>query len=269
MRFNNKVQIDFGDAKEFDDSVYRFTPNPRHSRAIRETGEFNFDIDLLDRKESNFVGTPLYVSPEMLTDCKALPASDLWALGIMIFRMHTGKFPFNSPVEQNLFQKILSLDYEWPADLVIHHETKDLVERLLKLNPQDRLGAGSPGSPNDLNQLIKHPYFSGIDLNNLQTMKVPLTLQQNWIEEFEIIDHLIPQKGNYDIVREGLLEKRNKVFVKKMRHFVLHKNGQLNYYCDGNPMGTIELSKQTTLLGKSDLQFNLVNLGRTYFLFSR
>lgn len=80
-----------------------------------------------------------------------------------------------------------------------------------------------------------------------------MTLQKNWIEEFEIVDHLIPQKGNFDIVREGLLEKRNQVFVKKMRHFVLYENGQLKYYCDGNPCGTIELNKQTRLISKSDL----------------
>jgi 3-phosphoinositide dependent protein kinase-1 len=50
-----------------------------------------------DSKET-FVGTPLYVAPEMLSDCISVPASDLWSLGVMIYKMHTGQFPFESPV---------------------------------------------------------------------------------------------------------------------------------------------------------------------------
>ena len=64
---------------------------------MRETNEFSFDTDLLNKKET-FVGTPLYVAPEMLTDCKALPAGDLWALGVIIFKMATGNCPFNDKV---------------------------------------------------------------------------------------------------------------------------------------------------------------------------
>lgn len=71
-------------------------PNPRQSQAIRETGEISFDVNLLNKKES-FVGTPLYVAPEMLSDCRALPASDLWSLGVIIYKMHTGEVPFMSP----------------------------------------------------------------------------------------------------------------------------------------------------------------------------
>jgi hypothetical protein len=34
------------------------------------------------------------------------------------------------------------LDFKWPEDLEVSIEAKDLVERLLKLNPRERLGAG-------------------------------------------------------------------------------------------------------------------------------
>ena len=60
------------------------------------------------------MGTPLYVSPEMLTDCRSLPASDLWGLGVLLFRMLTGKNPFTGNVEAAIFQKILNLDFKWP-----------------------------------------------------------------------------------------------------------------------------------------------------------
>ena len=61
-----------------------------------------------DRRDT-FVGTPLYVSPEMLEDTKSTPASDLWALGCIIYRMHVGKVPFADETEARTFEKILKL----------------------------------------------------------------------------------------------------------------------------------------------------------------
>jgi len=46
-------------------------------------------------RRGTFVGTALYVSPEMLIDNIASPASDLWALGCIIFKMLTGNTPFS------------------------------------------------------------------------------------------------------------------------------------------------------------------------------
>ena len=49
-----------------------------------------FKIQETRDRSDTFVGTPLYVSPEMLEDTKSTPASDLWALGCIIYRMHAG-----------------------------------------------------------------------------------------------------------------------------------------------------------------------------------
>jgi serine/threonine protein kinase len=79
----------------------------------------------------------------VLSDSRSLPASDLWSLGIIIYLMHVGKVPFDDKdKDQSIFQKILSLDFSWPHDVKVSIEAKDLVERLLKLNSRDRIGAG-------------------------------------------------------------------------------------------------------------------------------
>jgi serine/threonine protein kinase len=51
--------------------------------------------NLMDNKRpKSFVGTPLYVSPEMLTRSNSGAYTDLWSLGIIIFEMAFGRTPF-------------------------------------------------------------------------------------------------------------------------------------------------------------------------------
>lgn len=84
---------------------------------------------LEDSRRGTFVGTPLYVSPEMLGDNIAMPASDLWALGCIIYRMHTGEFPFKAPVENLVYEKILTRTLTFPEDM--SENTKDIIDKLL------------------------------------------------------------------------------------------------------------------------------------------
>lgn len=77
------------------------------------------------------MGTPLYVSPEMLHETKSLPASDLWALGCIIYRMHVGKVPFDARSETATFDMILNRELEFPADSNLNDATKDIIDKLL------------------------------------------------------------------------------------------------------------------------------------------
>jgi 3-phosphoinositide dependent protein kinase-1 len=45
-------------------------------------------------RDGTFVGTPLYVAPEMLESNKAGRYTDLWALGCIIYQLIVGTTPF-------------------------------------------------------------------------------------------------------------------------------------------------------------------------------
>jgi serine/threonine protein kinase len=47
-------------------------------------------------REGTFVGTPLYVAPEMLEGNFAGKFTDLWALGCIIYQFHIGVTPFQA-----------------------------------------------------------------------------------------------------------------------------------------------------------------------------
>ena len=103
-----------------------------------------------DRAQS-FVGTAEYVSPELLTDKNACKASDLWAFGCIIYQLLAGRPPFKAANEYQTFQKIVGLEYTFPDGFP--PLAKDLVERLLVLDPLTRL---------PIEHIKSHPFFEGI-----------------------------------------------------------------------------------------------------------
>ncbi|KAF2800681.1 serine/threonine protein kinase-like protein [Melanomma pulvis-pyrius CBS 109.77] len=103
-----------------------------------------------DRAQS-FVGTAEYVSPELLTDKNACKASDLWAFGCIIYQLLAGRPPFKAANEYQTFQKIVGLEYTFPDGFP--PVAKDLVERLLVLDPLTRL---------PMEHIKTHQFFDGI-----------------------------------------------------------------------------------------------------------
>ncbi|KAF7950437.1 hypothetical protein EAE96_007722 [Botrytis aclada] len=114
-------------------------------------------------RASSFVGTAEYVSPELLTDKNACKASDLWAYGCIIYQLLAGRPPFKAANEYLTFQKIVSLEYEFPPGFP--PAARDLVERLLILDPQRRLS---------IEYIKKHEFFDGVRFSReLWKVKAP------------------------------------------------------------------------------------------------
>ncbi|KAK7692547.1 hypothetical protein QCA50_004177 [Cerrena zonata] len=128
-------------------------------------------VDAGSERAKTFVGTPEYVSPELLESNETTRSSDLWALGCIIYRMIAGRFAFQGLSEYLTLEKIKSMQYSFPEGF--DEEAKDLVEKLLMRDPTERLGAGEAGTPNDMNALRAHPFFASITWATLWTDPAP------------------------------------------------------------------------------------------------
>ncbi|KAF9954346.1 pkb-activating kinase-like protein [Mortierella alpina] len=117
-------------------------------------------------RANSFVGTAEYVSPELLTEKAACKSSDLWALGCIIYQLLAGRPPFKGLNEYQTFQKIVKLEYTFPAGFP--KDAMDLVSRLLVHDPNERLGAN-----NRIDQLKEHPFFAGIEWATLWEQPAP------------------------------------------------------------------------------------------------
>ncbi|MEX2271795.1 MAG: serine/threonine-protein kinase [Vicinamibacterales bacterium] len=56
--------------------------------------------------EGEVIGTPAYLSPEQLRSGGATPQSDVWALGVLLFEMITGRPPFGGRFPSEVWQAI-------------------------------------------------------------------------------------------------------------------------------------------------------------------
>eukprot|EP00301_Raphidiophrys_heterophryoidea_P000792 c10394_g1_i1.p1 GENE.c10394_g1_i1~~c10394_g1_i1.p1 ORF type:complete len:554 (-),score=96.02 c10394_g1_i1:394-2055(-) len=112
-----------------------------------------------------FVGTAEYVSPEVLNGGSASESSDLWALGCVIYQLLVGQPPFRGDTDYIIFEKILARKFVFPDHFP--QEARDLVDRLLVIDPNQRLGAGG-----HIMEIKKHPFFLNVNFETLH-LKTP------------------------------------------------------------------------------------------------
>lgn len=87
-------------------------------------------------------GSPAYISPDVLSAKPYLgKPSDMWALGVVLFTMLYGQFPFYDVVPQKLFSKIKAAEYTIPQDDRVSNDTINIIRKLLVLNPDSRFTA--------------------------------------------------------------------------------------------------------------------------------
>ena len=66
--------------------------------------------DLVDTESDHPLGTPAYISPEQLAAQRGDPRSDIFALGVILYRLATGQLPFGAPESLAGMRRRLYLD---------------------------------------------------------------------------------------------------------------------------------------------------------------
>jgi len=92
-------------------------------------------------RTSTWLGSPLYMSPEQLRSAKDVDfRTDIWALGVTLFELCSGKVPFNSDNFADLCTKILHEDAPRLADVKpgLPPGLSAIVERCLEKDPDLR-----------------------------------------------------------------------------------------------------------------------------------
>jgi len=110
-------------------------------------------------KLSNTMGTPDYISPEQVRGKRGDARSDLYALGVMLYEMLTGKVPFTGPNAFVIMNDRLLNNPVPPREIdpAISPQLQEIIYRALEREPRNRY-ASAREFANDL----RHPEEVGV-----------------------------------------------------------------------------------------------------------
>ena len=101
-------------------------------------------------------GTAEFMAPEVLDErMRYGKVVDFWSLGVMLFDMVVGSPPFTGGNRKKIMENVLKKKPVFPK--YITQDTRDLCTKLLKKNPDVRLGAKG------IDQIKSHCFFATIN----------------------------------------------------------------------------------------------------------
>ncbi|CAJ1060830.1 microtubule-associated serine/threonine-protein kinase 3 isoform X1 [Xyrichtys novacula] len=128
--------------------------------------EGHMEKDTREFIDKQVCGTPEYIAPEVILRQGYGKPVDWWAMGVILYEFLVGCVPFFGDTPEELFGQVVSDDIIWPeGDDALPADAQDLITRLLRQSPLDRLGTGGAS------EVKQHPFFLGLDWNGLLRQK--------------------------------------------------------------------------------------------------
>ena len=89
------------------------------------------------------LGTPDFVAPEAISFNEIKPQTDMWSTGVLTYVLLSGLMPFGGDTDHETLCNISNGDWEFDEDSFegISSNARNFIERLLTLNPDDRLNS--------------------------------------------------------------------------------------------------------------------------------
>uniref|UniRef100_A0A8B9TIL2 non-specific serine/threonine protein kinase n=1 Tax=Anas platyrhynchos TaxID=8839 RepID=A0A8B9TIL2_ANAPL len=128
--------------------------------------EGHMEKDTREFMDKQVCGTPEYIAPEVILIQGYGKPVDWWAMGIILYEFLVGCVPFFGDTPEELFGQVISDEIMWPeGDEALPADAQDLITRLLRQCPLERLGTGGA------HEVKHHAFFLHLDWNGLLRQK--------------------------------------------------------------------------------------------------
>ena len=135
-------------------------------------------LEFEGERKRTICGTPNYIAPEILEGRAGHSYEvDIWSIGILIYSMLYGRAPFETHDVKLTYKRIKMLSYHFPEGLNSSPEAKDLISRILVLNPLERPS---------IDEIMNHDFFTKNPIPKLlpkSTLAVPPS--SSYLKQFE------------------------------------------------------------------------------------
>ena len=202
--------------------------------------KFEGDIDFNDT-----VGSPMYAAPEIFTSKQYKGRiTDIWSMGICLYTMVCGDFPFNGDDMGELMKNLIKNNFELPD--FVSPQFKDLICKILDKNPNTRI---------TIEQIKNHPWMHIIDSNfmkspgviiNKDILPIDINIIKNMTENNEskirsLISDILLNKHNKNTIlyyiKVEILKRNKKECVsdfsplsKLFLRYIEDKKSKIEYY---------------------------------------
>ncbi|OMJ80468.1 hypothetical protein SteCoe_19271 [Stentor coeruleus] len=166
-------------------------------------------LEFEGERKRTICGTPNYIAPEILDGNNGHSFEvDIWSFGVLAFTLLVGKPPFETNDIKNTYKRIKMNAYTFPEHVELSKNAKDLINKILVLNPKLRPG---------LNEIEGFDFFTRNPVPKalpLSSLAVPPS--SNFLCNFKICDeNVLNNKAKSKWSKEPLAETQKVLELNK------------------------------------------------------
>lgn len=165
-----------------------------HNRIDSPVKLIDFGISVKFEKETKLrekTGTVLYIAPEVIKGSYD-EKCDIWSCGVLMYMMLSGLPPFYGTNRKEVMAKISQGKFSFKSKIwtLISKEAKDLIEKMLTLNPEQRPSC---------KEILNHPWFLKEEVIKINTAIYLENMNRYEVEQETNLEPVSTSPGNPNI----------------------------------------------------------------------
>ena len=193
------------------------------------------------RIRNTICGTPLYLPPEMVAESGHNEKADIWCIGVLLFELSTGKVPFEGNDYSTVKYNISRLNISWPSD--IEPDIKDLISKILKKNPNERLS---------IEKILSHNFFLKYFPNAVKELIKP----DNQLHKVFIVSSDNPDTWTPTKTMMNSIKVPKKLTNNNLANSINIDNNNTTNSINCNNNNAKNIKKTKTMLYKTNMDFS-------------
>jgi cGMP-dependent protein kinase len=166
---------------------------------------------------STIIGTPHYIAPEILQGKGYSLSCDFWSLGICMYEIFYGVYPFGNSANEviDIYKEVLKKNLSFPSENTKYASVNSFIKELLAKKVNERLC--------NVSKLKQKAFFEGFEFNKLNDFQLepPFKPVKNDMSKF--LKNLEPYENIFKDEKENISSAKKK------------KNKEEDEYSDYDP----------------------------------
>ncbi|CAD8113364.1 unnamed protein product [Paramecium sonneborni] len=216
-------------------------------------------LDYDGQRRYTICGTPNYIAPEILEERMGHSyQADIWSVGVIIYTLLIGKPPFETSDVKTTYNKISQCQFNFPDHIQISENAKNLISRILVLDPSKRL---------TLDEILSHPFMTSNPIpktTHISQLISPPTAA--WLSQYSqaaMLNSKQLQPELISIKSNSLIPKMNNLFSTQPKMSQAQRINTLtegiNYLKDNH--SNLKLQRSLNIDNQNQIEFSKENDG--------